>query len=929
MTEPGRDKLLVAARKMLRFALALILLPAVFESASAQGPHGLYSPGDAAVTGFSGAIRPFEIKPGQDPDPLTLIDPEGSSLRVLDLTRMGGPPEGQLVGAPKRLTISAKLIGQVFGVALDDQSPANIYVAATSAYGLAIVAPGPDGQPQHIRFGENGATFMPAQWGPGGGPGSIWKISGSTGDVKLFANVATGGRANSGAALGGLAYDSDTKSLFVSDRESGLIHRFGPNGVDLGVYDHGVAGASAVGLAPAPARAGPGADIGSPQFDSAQPETWGYAAPQRRVFGLAVHDHRLYYAVAEGLRVWSVGLNPDGSFGPDPRIELAAPPAAGRTEISRITFDDQGRMYLAERPAPTGAQDFRALSVPSIGRVLRYATIGATETKRPIWRPAPDEYAVGFAGQFRNANGGVAIGYSYDTNGNLDPRACGGFLWMTGEQLRHAAELDLKDAPGIDGLQGNPIWRIRRHDEPPRFAYFIDETDTPPDLSARGHMGDIAILRACREQAAKLFFDAPPALTPPAAAVAKPSFRTCQTHVCGAPAGPVCALNQVWSIAAGACKTDCLPPETLVNGKCCAPKDLALGGACSGGGPSTGGGGPSSGGGWPSDGGGGPSTEIAKPSCGVNQTAIGPKHDCCDNANVYSGPNGAQLCCQSPLVNGKCEPQLHKPPLLQCANCCSPGYVAINGACCLKGQATSTGQCCPPGQSPGPDGTKCLPTLWLPKITMCCAAGYIPSGNGKCCAAANLTTNGTCCPTPVNPKDRRQCSTETVKKGALPAPCSPGEVRGRKGACAPAGRQGPPVTRVIPLLPGRLKKCGRNERRNETGACVQRNAPAVTPLSPVHPKKCRRNERRDETGACVARGRHPPRLEHPEPPEQVLQRPLVCPPGFVPGPLGRRCWPVAPRRVGPPTLDTGPGIFGPQGPRRSPPAGVFLPQRGR
>lgn len=234
------------ARAMWHIALALMLVVALGGPASAQTPPGVYKPGDAAVTGFSGAVRPFEIAPGQDPDVRTFIDPEGPSLRVVDLRRMGGPPEAQLVGAPKPFTVRAKWIGQVFGVALDDNSPANIYVAATSAYGLAIVAPGPDGRPQRIRSGASGATFMPAQWGPRGGPGSIWKINGVTGEVTLFANVATDGKANSGAALGGLTYDPATKLLFVADRETGLIHRLGLNGTDLGVYDHGVAGKSVV-----------------------------------------------------------------------------------------------------------------------------------------------------------------------------------------------------------------------------------------------------------------------------------------------------------------------------------------------------------------------------------------------------------------------------------------------------------------------------------------------------------------------------------------------------------------------------------------------------------------------------------------------------------------------------------------------------------
>jgi hypothetical protein len=835
--EPGRHTSFAAtARAMRHIALALMLVVALGGPASAQTPAGVYKPGDAAVTGFSGAVRPFEMEPGQDADARSFIDPEGPSLRIVDLRRMGGPPQAQLVGAPKPFTVSAKWIGQVFGVALDDNSPANIYVAATSAYGLAIVAPGPGGRPQHIRSGARGATFMPAQWGPRGGPGSIWKINGVTGAVTLFANVATGGKANSGAALGGLAYDPATKLLFVADRETGLIHRFGLNGADLGVYDHGVAGNAAVGLAPAPARAGPSVDLASPQFDSARPETWGYAAPTRRVFGLAIHDHRLYYAVAEGLRVWSVGLNVDGSFGADPRIEVAAPPAAGSSEISKITFDDQGRMYLAERPAPTGAQDFEALSTPSIGRVLRYAVIGVTATKQPIWQPPPDEYAVGFPENFRNDNGGGAIGYSYDSRGNLDPRSCGGFLWTTGEQLRHAtdpklaAQLGQKDALAIDGLQGSPVWRIRRDDEPPRISYFIDYADAPLDPLARGHLGDIAILRACAEEPAQLLPGlfppgAPP--PPPPSGGKPPNLQTCQTFVCGPGGGP-CPANQVWSLAAGACQPSCALTEILVNGKCCSPSDLGPGGACSNGGPSTG---------------------VAQPMCGVTQTAIGPNQECCNNDHIYSDPNGAQLCCLTPLVNGKCE-QTHipPPPVLKCPGCCSSGYVEINGACCLASQATSTGKCCPSGETPSVDGTQCLPIFKIPKFSQCCASGFVPAGGGKCCAAANLTTSGECCPVPVNPNDRRQCSVQMEKKGAPPQPCGPGEVR-------------------------------------------------------------------DDKGACVQSGRYVPRTPREPPGKRVpgVGRPIVCPPGWVPGPLGKRCLPVGGGRVAPPSLGGGARIVCPPG----------------
>ena len=87
----------------------------------------------------------------------------------------------------------------------------------------------------------------------------------------------------------------------------------------------------------------------APSFDSADPATYSYAAPERRVFGVGVRAGRLYYAVAAGLEIWSVALSPEGGFGTDARREIVVPPGSAATEISKITFDDQGRMILAER----------------------------------------------------------------------------------------------------------------------------------------------------------------------------------------------------------------------------------------------------------------------------------------------------------------------------------------------------------------------------------------------------------------------------------------------------------------------------------------------------------------------------------------------------------------------------------------------------
>src|SRR5262249_43330942 len=152
-------------------------------------------------------------------------------------------------------------------------------------------------------------------------------------------------------------------------------------------------------------------------------------------------------------------------------------------EISKITFDDDGRMFLAERPAVVNDYDMHVLATPGIGRVLRYMLIDTQPGARRIWQLAPDEYVIGMPGNFRNANGGVAIGYDYDSRGMLDRGTCSGFVWSTGEQLRKtgrpdsAVPVSLAPPENVDGLQGDYIWLVRPQNAPPLRSYFIDYDD--------------------------------------------------------------------------------------------------------------------------------------------------------------------------------------------------------------------------------------------------------------------------------------------------------------------------------------------------------------------------------------------------------------------------------------------------------------------
>src|SRR5712672_4043760 len=91
----------LAPARLLACAIVILMFCAVtIGAAFAQAPQGILAPGDAAVTGFSGAQPPESIPPGVDPADQTTIDLQGPSLRVIDLQNMGGPPQAQLVQAP-------------------------------------------------------------------------------------------------------------------------------------------------------------------------------------------------------------------------------------------------------------------------------------------------------------------------------------------------------------------------------------------------------------------------------------------------------------------------------------------------------------------------------------------------------------------------------------------------------------------------------------------------------------------------------------------------------------------------------------------------------------------------------------------------------------------------------------------------------------
>ena len=469
-----------------------------------EGDVAELEPGEAVVTRFSHTTE----EPDGEGQPVRLIDINGITASIIDIRRPGEPPSGQhWIDEPQRLLLTAGETGQVFGVALADmgaESP-DIFLTATAAFGLHRTGLPP-----------GNTDWMQGMWGPDGGPGSIYRVSVANGYIpEKFTDVRLDGRANTGPALGNIAFDPWHKRLFVSDLETGMIHSIdAASGNDMGRYDHGVTGRTGF----LDVRTGQPQALDPVAFDPASsarlddcpsdfsttPECWNIADFRRRVWGLDVRRDdtgtvRLYYSVwgsdafenpewptaGDDRRnaVWSVAITGNGLFdATSVRREFFMPafwPAgsgAGSTEgnsnaVSDIAFPDcgpQNVMLVTERGGMRnlGLGKDEPFSRPYESRVLRYE-LGNDN----IWR-AKGRYEVGFHDRtikdgppavFASSAGGADFGYGLGTSGVYDTGAPSQSVWMTGDGLCSAdgpctsmTTGDHTDNSEVHGLQGSP-----------------------------------------------------------------------------------------------------------------------------------------------------------------------------------------------------------------------------------------------------------------------------------------------------------------------------------------------------------------------------------------------------------------------------------------------------------------------------------------
>ena len=375
---------------------------------------------------------------------------------------------------------------------------------ATSLHGIRIVTPDADGdgRPERERRGKAGATFMAGQFAEenGGSPGAIWKIDGISGAVSLFTTI----EGNSGPGIGDVSFDKVHRQFFASDLDTGLIHRIDANGAVIDDFDHGVAGRPARGLA-AVADDGAVMDIQGAAFDSEDPDTWGFTQDERRIWGVAAHGGRVYYAVGEKAEIWSVGISQDGGFAGDPRWELTVD-AEEDLPVTDIAFDSKGFMYLAQRGESENRFDYSQFADSGDGEVLRYWRESpddpATES---IWVRVPQEYAIGFPEGHRQSAGGIDLQYGYDSQGNFNTNACSDTLVSTGDKLRDNPDLADQLAAGgplaVHGVQINATSLVRPENEPPFGSWFVDYRRLlrrPRDRGPCRRRGGMASLRGPR-----------------------------------------------------------------------------------------------------------------------------------------------------------------------------------------------------------------------------------------------------------------------------------------------------------------------------------------------------------------------------------------------------------------------------------------------
>jgi hypothetical protein len=354
-------------------------------------------------------------------------------------------------------------MNDVFGIALDDANPPNIYVSSTSMY---CTQPNPT-------------------------PAHIYKIDGTTWNVidYVLTNNITGPPGtgvnwipNTGPGLGNLCWDKFHSQIFVTNHEDGKIYRIVDNG-------SGTAGLVQSTFDPYTL------DGGTVGFVDRRERLWGIG-----VYGTNTSDVRVYFARwrSDGLftntvgdnEIWSIALDNAGEFVPSTlRLEINLPPlvAGGNfsNPVSDIEFSFTGEMIVAERTMiGDSGPCFAHGSWAHSSRVLEYPRDGMGLYNDLIYT----WHRINGSGNKVNAAGGVDFGYGqYDRNTNTNSDcdsmfiATGDYLFpVTGGRV-YGMQLSDRSTNGLFNIED--------------FSHFIDMDDIIVGTQDKNSLGDVDVYR--------------------------------------------------------------------------------------------------------------------------------------------------------------------------------------------------------------------------------------------------------------------------------------------------------------------------------------------------------------------------------------------------------------------------------------------------
>jgi len=269
-------------------------------------------------------------------------------------------------------------LGHVFGLAIDDAAPPNIYVTSTSMFSTS------------------------------GGTGEVFMLDGSSGAISLFATLPNAlGPSGFMPGLGNIAFDANRQQFYVTNHEDGTIYRLDMSGTTVETFDPFVA------------------DDGSP----------GFCPLGERLWAIGLHEDRVYFSVwaedasrpsaTQANTVWSVAINPaTGAFVPaDTDLEVTIDGvnlSNWSMPVSDVAFSKDGLMFVAER-SMQGDHEPNAHQ----SRILEF------EGGHLAWAPSSHVFELGALAGGLNSAGGV----DYDCNEadacNIGPR-----VWATGDALQ-------------------------------------------------------------------------------------------------------------------------------------------------------------------------------------------------------------------------------------------------------------------------------------------------------------------------------------------------------------------------------------------------------------------------------------------------------------------------------------------------------------